>query len=90
MSREPVLPTPQIQPEQVARAILKAAVEGGRDIKIGAMASVNTFVSNIFPALSDKLAAMQSDRQQSSELPIHPQGTLYRPGGTGRITGLHH
>ena len=57
MEREPKLPTPMINPEQVAEAILKAATEGGRDVKVGAMAVVNTAISKLMPSLGDKMSA---------------------------------
>ncbi len=87
MDREPKLPTPQIDPRQVAEAILSAAVEGGRDIKVGAMAVLNTAVSKLMPALGDRLAAKQIDRQQADGAPLRPEGTLYQPGLTGAIHG---
>ena len=39
------------------------------------------------PALGDKMAAMQADRQQHDEPPRDPEGTLYKPGESGRIHG---
>jgi len=87
MAQEPKLPTPMIDPQQVANAILKAATEGGRDVKVGAMAVLDTQVSNLLPGLGDKLAAFQARRQQKHSAPRHPEGTLYRPGETGRVHG---
>lgn len=87
MDREPKLPTPMIDPAQVAHAILKAAAEGGRDVKVGAMASFNTVMSLLMPSLADRFAAMQADRQQREEPPLNPQGTLYRASETGRVHG---
>jgi short-subunit dehydrogenase len=57
MDREPKLPPPVIEPDQVAEAILKAATAGGRDVKVGAMAVVNTAVSTLLPGLGDKMSA---------------------------------
>jgi short-subunit dehydrogenase len=88
MSQEPKLPTPQIDPEDVAEAILKAATKPQRDVKVGAMSKVNTTVSKIAPSLGDKMSAMQVDRQQYDESPRDPEGTLYKPGEEGRIHGL--
>lgn len=87
MAREPKLPTPMIDPEDVAEAILKAAVEGGRDIKVGAMSVINTTVSKIMPSLGDRMSAMQASRQQADMPPVNPEGTLYKPGHSGRIHG---
>ena len=87
MDKEPKLPSPMIEPQRVAEAILNAAVEGGRNIKVGAMAIINTTMFKLMPALGEKMAAMQADRQQLDKTPEHPEGTLYEPGQTGYITG---
>jgi short-subunit dehydrogenase len=87
MSREPKLPPPLINPEQVAEAILKAATEGGRDVKVGAMAVVNTAVSKLMPSLGDKMSAKRGSDQQEKIPPLHPQGTLYEAGESGSAHG---
>jgi short-subunit dehydrogenase len=87
MDWEPKLPSPQIEAQQVAEAILKAAVEGGRDIKVGAMATMNAAMSNFLPAFADRMAAKQADRQHRNVPPQRPQGTLYEAGETGRVAG---
>ncbi|HEU4855607.1 MAG TPA: SDR family oxidoreductase [Nitrosospira sp.] len=88
MDREPKLPPPVIEPEQVAEAILKAATEGGRDVKVGAMAVVNTTISKLMPSLGDKMSAKRGSSQQENIPPLHPQGTLYEPGESGSSHGL--
>lgn len=90
MGREPKLPTPMIDPQQVAEAILKAAAEGGRDVTVGAMAAINTAAFKITPSLADKFAAKQAHRQLANELPQDPQGTLYKPGHDGHVYGHAH
>ncbi len=90
LDREPKLPSPMIDPEQVAEAILDAATNGGRDVKVGALAHVNTTISKLLPSIGDRMSAMQNDRQQRSEPPRHPQGTLYEPGRDGRVYGRAH
>ena len=87
MDKEPKLPSPMIDPEKVAEAILKAAVKPERDVKVGAMAKVNTALGKIAPSLGDKASAMQANRQQREESPRDPEGTLYKPGEAGRIYG---
>jgi short-subunit dehydrogenase len=87
MDREPKLPTPQIDPTQVAQAILEAASEGGRDVKVGAMSVLNTTLSKLMPSLGDRMAALQADRQQEDRPPARPEGTLFRPGESGRVHG---
>jgi len=88
MDQEPKLPTPMIDPEQVAEAILNAATKPTRDVKVGMMAKLNTAVSKVAPSLGDKMAAKQTDRQQRDEAPRHPEGTLYEAGESGKVHGL--
>jgi short-subunit dehydrogenase len=87
MEKEPKLPTPQIDPQRVADAILHAAEHHQRSVKVGGTAVANTLVSKIAPSLGDKLAAKQADRQQYDEPPRNPQGTLNQPGESGRVKG---
>jgi short-subunit dehydrogenase len=87
MDKEPKLPPPLIDPKDVAEAILKAATEGGRDVKVGAMAYLNTAVAKLMPGLGDKLSAKRGDSQQEDMPPSHPEGTLYEPGKTGFMHG---
>ena len=87
MDREAALPTPQIDPDQVAEAILDAASTPRRDVKVGAMATLNPLVSKVAPRLGDRMAAKQAGRQQAAEPPRHHEGTLFRPGESGRTHG---
>lgn len=87
MDREPKLPAPMLDPHRVAEAILRAAVDGGRDIKVGAMAYMNTTMARLMPRISDHLSARRVDRQQADVEPRFPQGALHRPHDTGRIYG---
>ncbi len=85
---EPKLPSPLIDPHRVAEAILEAAVEGGRNIKVGAMAHLNTATSNMLPALADRMSALQAKRQQHDQAPRDPDGTLFKAGHSGRVYGV--
>lgn len=87
MDQEPKLPSPQIDPLKVAEAILHAATHPTRHIKVGLVSKLNTAMADIMPALAEKLAAKQADRQQYDEEPRHPEGTLYVPGGSAHIYG---
>lgn len=87
LSREPRLPDPKIDPQQVAEAILAAAQHGGRNIRVGVMATLNISLSRLMPALADKLSHRLVQAQQQGRPPQHPQGTLYQSGGSGRIHG---
>jgi NADP-dependent 3-hydroxy acid dehydrogenase YdfG len=85
MEAEPKLPTPMIEPTRVAAAILEAAVNPSRSVKVGAMAKLNTKLATLAPAVGDKLAAMQSTRQQYDAPPREPQGALYQPSEATRV-----
>lgn len=87
MDQEPKLPTPLIDPSDVAAAILRAASQGGRATQVGAMSRFNSLASRLAPALADRMAARQADRQQREVPPRDPRGTLDRPGHGGRIHG---
>ncbi|MDP9899594.1 SDR family oxidoreductase [Variovorax ginsengisoli] len=87
LDQEPQLPDPMIDPQDVAESILKAATEGGRDVKVGAMSTFNTAIAKMVPWLGDWMSSRQTDRQQSTEKPRRPEGTLYEPGHSGRIHG---
>lgn len=87
MDHEPKLPSPQLDPDEVAQAILGAAVEGGRDVQVGSMAVLNSLAARVAPALGDRIASLQVERQQEDEPPRDPLGTLYEPGRSGRTRG---
>ena len=87
LSQEPKLPTPMIEPEKVAGAILDAATSPARDVKVGAMATLNTAMAKLMPSLFDVMAKRQMGRQQRKEAPHLRDGTLYEPGFSGRIWG---
>lgn len=89
MDKEPKLPDPKIDPQHVAEAILKAAEEGGRDVRVGGMAVMNSMLSKVLPSLADKIAAKQVSNQQRDDAPYNPRGALSDPGATGRIYGLY-
>jgi short-subunit dehydrogenase len=80
MDKEPKLPEPLDDPEDVAEAIVNAAVKPVRSKKVGALSKVNTATAKLAPRLGDKLSAKQADRQQYDEDPRHPEGTLERAG----------
>lgn len=87
MDKEPKLPTPMIDPKQVADAILHAATKQTKDIKVGAMAKLNTTMHRIAPGLAEKIAAKYVNKQQYDEPPRNPEGALYHAGGTGQVYG---
>jgi len=88
LSQEPKLPTPMIEPEKVALAILEAATDPVRDVRVGTMAKLNTTLAKLLPSIGDKMSNMQIGRQQRDEPPQHSRtGTLYKAGEAGRIRG---
>jgi len=87
MAREPKLPSPMIEPEQVADAILGAAANPTRDKRVGLMAKVNTALATMVPSLADRMAAKQADRQHYDERPRHPEGALHRPSEDTGVVG---
>jgi len=89
MDQEADLPSPMIDPEQVADAILGAAVKPARDVKVGMMAKMNTFMSKNLPGIADRMAAKQVQNLQRDEPVKEPAGTLYTPGEAGRTHGNH-
>lgn len=87
LAQAPKLPTPMIAPIRVSDAILEAATSPQRDVKVGAMASINTAMANLLPSLADAMARIQIGRQQRAEPALDRDGTLYRGGETGRVHG---
>lgn len=87
MSQEPKLPDPQIDPDQVAEAILNAAEKPTRYAKVGFQAKLNTFMAKNVAPVADHMAAKYVDRQQLDEPARHPDGTLYLPGESGQTHG---
>jgi len=85
--KEAKLPTPMIEPQQVAEAIIDAAENERRDVKVGAMSKFNTFVSKFAPSVGDKMSAKQADRQHYDTPPRNPDGALYKAGETGQTHG---
>lgn len=87
LPHEPKLPSPQIDPHQVADAILGAATTPARNVKVGAMATLDVTMEKLVPGLVDVMSVFQVPRQQTDQRPIDPAGSLYRPRSEGRIYG---
>jgi short-subunit dehydrogenase len=88
MDKEPKLPDPMIDPQQVAEAIIDAAQTPTHHVKVGFHAKLNTFVANNIPGFADHMAAKYVDKQQKNEPPRHRDGTLYQPGESGQTHGV--
>jgi len=76
MGQEANLPTPMIEPSQVAEAILDAAVRPTRYKRVGMMAKVNTTLATVAPPLADRMAAMQAGRLHTNQPVQHHTGAL--------------
>lgn len=87
MEREPKLPTPQLDPHRVAAAILEAAVTPARDVKVGLVATLDTAIEKVLPALADRVSVLQVPRQQRDEPARDPVGNLHRALADGRVHG---
>jgi short-subunit dehydrogenase len=87
LPNEPQLPTPRIAPEDVARAILRAATRPTRDKKVGVMAKVATALSKVAPRLGDKMSAKQEERRLTEWPARHPEGTLYHSSEESGLAG---
>lgn len=87
MDREPALPTPLDDPFHVAEKILEAATSEKRAIRVSGMAKMNVAIAKFAPALGDRMAAKQMDRQQYDEPPRNPSGGLHAPTNAGRVYG---
>ena len=87
MDREPKLPSPLDKPEHVAAAILDAAQQPTREVRVSLLAKLDTTMWKNFPALAEKFSKLQAGRQQYDEAPRDPQGTLHQAGESGRVRG---
>jgi short-subunit dehydrogenase len=87
---EPKLPNPMIEPQQVADAILEAAVTPTRAKKVGGAAVLNTLMAKLLPGFGEKMTAKQADSLHYDEPPRHPEGTLNQPGEATGVAGLAH
>ena len=87
MTREPKLPSPQIDPQQVADAILTAASNHSRDVKVGLGAVMNTMMAKLVPSLADSMSAKKVGDMHYDEPPRNPPGSLFSPSRSGRVRG---
>jgi NAD(P)-dependent dehydrogenase (short-subunit alcohol dehydrogenase family) len=85
--REPKLPSPRIDPVEVARAILHAAVSGGRDVRVGMRTTLHATAPQPMPGRADRRSARQARRPHFDQLPADPQDTLHCAGAAGHIHG---
>ncbi|TGE00238.1 SDR family oxidoreductase [Methylobacterium nonmethylotrophicum] len=87
MDREPTLPPPIYPPEEVARAILHAAVHPQRDIFVGGGGKLFVMGKEFAPGAYDELAPAIIALQKRSDPPRRPAGALHAPIDAGRERG---
>ena len=87
MDREPMLPPPVYRPEEVANAVLHAAVHPQRDIVVGGGGKLLTALKEFAPGAYDELAPAIIAFQKRGQAPRHPEGALHAPRGDGRVRG---
>ncbi|WP_018263079.1 SDR family oxidoreductase [Methylobacterium sp. WSM2598] len=89
MDREPQLPPPVYHPDEVARAILHAAVHPQREIYVGGGGRAMTGLKKVAPRAFERLGAVMSQAQRGAEPPRDPRGSLHEPGIDGQVQGGH-
>ncbi len=87
--KEPKLPPPVYPPEEVADAILHAAVNGERDIYVGGAAKMLSSLNRVVPRVVDLAGQSGVGQQLREEPPRDPAGALHQPGQDGRVRGDH-
>jgi hypothetical protein len=65
------------------RQVLDAAVDATRDVKVGAMSKLNTVMAKIAPSIADRMAKLQTGRQQRDEPPHTRHGALFHGSESG-------
>jgi short-subunit dehydrogenase len=85
----PTLPPPVYTPEDVADAILYAAVHGGRDYYIGGGAKLISVLNKFVPAAVDWMGAHVLSKQSVKDKPAgrDPEGALHTAGEDGQSRG---
>ena len=91
MAKEPKLPPPVYEPEEVARAIIYATEHPQRDIYIGGggklFSSMNQYAPGTMDLLNEKVTMKMQARD---EVPRNPAGSLHGPYvRDGRVRGDH-
>ena len=87
MDREPTLPPPIYRPEEVAEAILHAAVHPRREIYVGGAAKALSNLKSAAPGAYDLLAPAISTFERKKEKPRDPQGSLHESRTGGETSG---
>lgn len=86
---EPKLPPPVYRPDEVANAILHAAVHPMRDIYVGGGAKALASFKEFAPGAYDALAPLVTTFQKRNERPRDPAGSLHAAKPDGQTRGDH-
>lgn len=90
MDKAATLPPPVYKPEEVAYAILKAAVKPYRDIPVGGASKMMGTLNQIVPSAMDLLSeTMMGTMQQKDGSPRHHRDGLHHAAGGGKVHGDH-
>lgn len=89
LDREPKLPPPVYHPDEVAHAILHAAVHPQREIIVGGGGRAMTGLKKLAPGAFDRLGSLMAGQQLGAEPPRDPNGALYQPRQDGHVRGDH-
>ena len=89
MDHEPSLPPPLYPPEEVAEAILYAAVHPRREIYVGGPGKAISTFRSVAPSFYESLVPAISSFERRSEMPQAPSGTLHRSKSAGQTRGNH-
>ncbi|MCY1645139.1 SDR family oxidoreductase [Methylorubrum sp. SL192] len=87
--REPKLPPPVYRTEEVAEAILHAAVHPRRDIYVGGGGRIMSAAQAVAPRVFDAVGSGMAGLQMREEPPRRPEGSLYQAGVGGQTAGSH-
>jgi short-subunit dehydrogenase len=86
--REPQLPPPVYQPDDVAYAILHAAAHPVREVYVGSAARIMASLKNYVPRAADWISEnVMVPREFRDEPPRDPEGALFEPSQGGEIYG---
>lgn len=90
LEQEPTLPAPVYPPDEVARAILFAAVHPIRDLPVGSMSRIIATMGKHAPRMTDYyMERTMIGQQQRAEPAEHHRGALHDPGGGLSERGGH-
>ena len=87
LDREPTLPPPVYQPEDVANAIVYAAERGGRDYFIGGGGKLMSSLNKHLPAAIDWMAARMGGMESSGPPKRARAGSLHDVAEDGHVHG---